>query len=184
MPKVIVAVTFLVFASTRLTVPSPWFKVQIEPPPDVRNRGFGPTGSDTGTSPVRASTAAKTLLSNPVTQMIPLLKSGLYEPGGMEIFCRTAPVVGSIRLSVPFLSVTIQIRSPLTVIPPSGPVGPSGSVAMTLFLSTSTRTSEGFLPHSGTQRLPNPVARPEHASPDKLTFETILLVAGSIRRTE
>src|SRR4029077_13807951 len=102
----------------------------------------------------------------------------------MEIFCRTVPVVGSIRLSVPFLSVTIQTLSLLTVIPPSGPAGPTGSVAMILFLSASTRTSAGFLPHSGTQRLPNPIARPEHASPDKLTFETTLLVAGSIRWTE
>jgi hypothetical protein len=57
-------------------------------------------------------------------------------------------------------------------------------VALITFLSTLTRTIEGFLPHSGTQRLPNPIVRPEHASPDKLTLAIILLDAGSIRCTE
>ena len=33
MPTLIVAVTFLLCASTRVTVPSPWFKVQMEPSP-------------------------------------------------------------------------------------------------------------------------------------------------------
>ncbi len=102
----------------------------------------------------------------------------------MEVFCRTLLVAGSMRASVPFLSVTIQMLSALTVIPPSGPGGPTGSVAVILFLRASTRTSEGSLPQSGTQRLPNPNVRPEHASPDKLTSEPTLLVAGSIRWTE
>src|SRR5437879_6566811 len=102
----------------------------------------------------------------------------------MTIFCRTVLLAGSIRLSVPLLSVTIQILSPLAVIPPSGPAGPIASVAVILLARASTRTSEGFFPHRGTQILSNPNARPEHASPGRLTFSTILLVAGSIRCTE
>src|ERR1019366_1332229 len=152
----IVAITFLLFSSTRLTVPSPWFSVQIEPSPAVRNRGFGPTGTDSNTLPAAASTATKTLLSNPVIQIMPALESGLKEPGGIEIFWRTVFVVGSIRLSVPFLSVTIQMLSPLAVIPPSGPAGAIGSVALIVFLTASIRTSAGLSPQSGTQMLPNP----------------------------
>jgi|GEM_PF-1863496 hypothetical protein len=74
--------------------------------------------------------------------------------------------------------------SGLAVIPPSGPAGLDGSVARISFVKTLTRTSEGSLPQSGTQRLANPKARPEHASPGKLTSATILLLAGSMRSTE
>ena len=59
------AVTFLLFRSTRVTDPSPWFKLQTEPPPDVRNRGPGPTGVDPSTLPLEASTAVRIFLSNP-----------------------------------------------------------------------------------------------------------------------
>ena len=84
---------------------------------------------------------------------------------------------------MPFLSVTIQTLSSLAVIPPSGPAGGIGSVAVILFLAASMRTSSGFFPQSGTQMLPNPEASPEQASPETLIVATIRLVAGSIRCT-
>ena len=55
----------------------------------------------------------------------------------MEIFWRTLFVDGSIRLSVPFSSATIQTLSSLAVIPPSGPAGAIGSVALIVFLMAS-----------------------------------------------
>src|SRR5215467_15056593 len=182
-PTWIVAINFLLFSSTRLTVPSPWFSVQTEPPPAARKRGFGPTCIDSNTLPLAASTTVKTLLSTPVTQTIPLLKIGLYEARGIEIFCRKVFVDGSIRLSVPSLFVTIQTLSSLVVIPPSAPAGAIGSVALIVFFATSMRTRAGFFLHVGTQMLPNPEARPEQASPDTFTVATILFVAGSIRST-
>src|ERR1700694_3629714 len=184
MPTGIVAVTFLVLVSTRLTVPSPWFRVQTEPSPEVRNRGFGPTGNEVRTSPDEASTTVKTLLSTPVIQIMASLKSGLYEPGGITIRCRTVLDRGSMRVSVPFLSGTIQMLSLLAVIPPSAPAGPIRRMALIWFVFTSTRASVGVLPQTGTQTLPNPNARPEHASPDSPIFATTLLVDGSMRCTE
>ena len=77
MPTAIVAVTFLLFASMRVTDPSSWFKVQTEPPPDVRNRGFEPTGIAASTLPLDASTAVKTFRANPVIQTMLPLDSGL-----------------------------------------------------------------------------------------------------------
>jgi hypothetical protein len=148
-----------VLVSTRLTVPSPWFRVQIEPSPAVRNRGFGPTGKEVRTSPDTTSTTVKMLLSTPVIQIMPPLKSGLYEPGGMAMRWRTAFDRGSMRVSVPFLSGTIQTLSVLAVIPPSAPAVPIGRMALIWFVFTSTRASEGLLPQTGTQTLPNPNAR-------------------------
>jgi len=143
MPRLIVAITFLLLALTRVSDPSPWFKVQIEPPPAVRNRGFGPTGIESRTSPVAASTAVKRFRSTPVIQTMSSLKSGLKEPDGIEIFCWTALVFGLTRASVPFSSVTIQTLSRLIVIPPSALGGPSGSLTLILLVRESTRTSEG-----------------------------------------
>src|SRR5215467_2661190 len=98
----------------------------MEPPPAVRNRGFAPTGIEFRTSPESASTAVTTPPSNPLIQTTPSLKIGLYEPGGIEIFWRTLLVAGSIRFSVPALSVTIQTLSVLVAIPPSSPAGEIG----------------------------------------------------------
>src|ERR1700756_1288645 len=184
MPTGIVAVTFLVLVSTRLTVPSPWFRVQIVPPPEVKNRGFGPTGIDVRTSPDEASTAVNRLLSTPVIQIIPSLKSGLYEPGGIAMRWRTVSDWGSMRVSVPFLSGTIQILSLLAVIPASAPAVPNGRIALISFVFTSTRASVGVLPQTGTQMLPNPNAKPEQASPESLILAMILLVVGSTRCKE
>src|SRR5438477_1517184 len=184
MPTGIVAVTVLVLVSTRLTVPSPWFRVQTEPPPEVRNRGFGPIDNEVRTSPDKASTAVKTLLSTPVIQIMLSLKIGLYEPGGMAMRWRTVLVRGSMRVSVPFLSGMIQTLSLLAVIPPSAPAVPTGRMALISFVFTSTRARVGLLPHTGTHMLPNPNARPEHASPESLIFATILSVEGLIRCTE
>jgi hypothetical protein len=79
-------------------------------------------------------------------------------------------------VSVPLLSGTIQMLSLLAVIPASAPAVPSGRMALISFVFTSTRASEGLLPQTGTQILPNPNAKPEHASPGSLIFATILFV--------
>src|SRR5436190_17721455 len=169
MSTAIVAVTFLLFSSTRVTVPSPWFNVQTEPPPVVRNRGFDPTGIDSRASPLAASTAVRTLFSTPVIQTMPPLNNGLEEPGEMEVLRRTLLLDGSIRTNVPFLSVISQMLSSLVVIPPSAPAGGIGSIATILFLAASTRTRRGFFPHIGTHILPNPDASREPASPGTFT---------------
>src|SRR5438309_777640 len=183
-PSGIVAMSLRVFASTRDTVPSPWLRVQIEPPPEVRNRGLGPTVNDERTSPDEASTAVKPLMSTPVIQITPSLKSGLYEPGGIAMRWRTALVSGLMRVSVPFSSEMIQMLSLLAVIPASAPAVPNGRMELMLFVFTSIRASVGVLPHTGTQMLPNPNANPEHASPVSRIFAMTLLLVGSMRCTE
>ena len=112
MPTVIVAVTFLLCASTRVTVPSPWFKVQMEPPPAARNLGLGPTGIVANTAPdgcVHGSQDICGATGDPDHAL--QLKHGLYEPAAMEIFWRALFVTGSMRTSVPASSVTIQTLS-------------------------------------------------------------------------
>ena len=136
-PTRIVAISFLLCSSTRLTVPSPWLIVQMELLPDVKNRGFCPTSTDSRISPLRPSTAVSKFLSTPLIQMIPPLKIGLYEPGGIEIFWRTLLVEGSIRTRVPFLSTTSQTLSSLQAIPPSGAAGAIGSTAVIELLTES-----------------------------------------------
>jgi hypothetical protein len=42
-PTVMLAISLALLASTRETVPSPWFSVHTEPTPTVRKRGCGPT---------------------------------------------------------------------------------------------------------------------------------------------
>jgi hypothetical protein len=91
-------------------------------------------------------------------------------------------VDGSIRVIGPFLSVANQTLSSLAVIPPSGPAGAIGSVALIVFFAASVRTSAGFLPQTGAHTLPKPKARPEQDSPEILMVGTNLLVEGSIRR--
>ena len=102
----------------------------------------------------------------------------------MGIVCRILLVTGSMRARVPTLSVIIQMLSPLAVIPPSGPAGPMGRLALIWFVRELRRTSEFALPHNGTQRLPNPNARPAHGSPGTGMIATSLLVLGSIRWTD
>ena len=67
------AITFLLCESTRVTVPSPWFNVQMEPPPAARNLGFGPTGIVPNTAPDEASTAVRMFALPPVIQTTPSL---------------------------------------------------------------------------------------------------------------
>jgi hypothetical protein len=45
--------------------------------PAIKKRGFAPTGTESSTLPVAASTAVRTLLSTPVIQTTPSLKTGL-----------------------------------------------------------------------------------------------------------
>ena len=73
----------------------------------------------------------------------------------MEMFWRTLFVAGSMRLSVPLLSVTIQTVSSLVVMLSSASIGPIGNVALITLLTTLIRTIEGFFPQIGTQTLPN-----------------------------
>jgi hypothetical protein len=72
-PAWIVAIARRVLESTRVMLPSPWFRVQMEPTPDVRKRGLGPTGIDGATSFVFASTGVRALDLFPVIQTVPSL---------------------------------------------------------------------------------------------------------------
>src|SRR6478752_6576455 len=104
-----VVITFLLCASTRVTVPSPWFRVQTEPPPTARNLGLGPTGTVASTAPDDASTAVTILAMPLVIHIVPSpgvvqSNTGLKEPGAMETLWRTLFDTGSIRMSVPALS--------------------------------------------------------------------------------
>src|ERR1700722_752720 len=98
----------------------------------------------------------------------------------MEIFWRTLLVEGSIRFSVPFLSVTIQPLPSQAETQPSGAAGGTVSAAETALLAAAMQTRSGIFPQTGTQMLPNPEARPEQASLDTPTLAATLLVAGSI----
>jgi hypothetical protein len=77
--------------------------------------------------------------------------------------------------------VIIQTLPSLVVILPSGPAGAIASLALIAFFAASIRARAAFPPQIGAQMLPNPDAKPEHASPKTATVATILFVAGSIR---
>src|SRR4029077_774689 len=61
--------------------------------------------------------------------------------------------------------------------------GPTGKTDSNLLLLRFTLASDGGAVHSGTQRLPEPRARPAQGSPGRLTFAINLLDAGSMRCT-
>src|ERR1043166_1964024 len=64
-------ISFAVRASTRDTVPSPWFRVQTDPAPVVRNRGCGPTSRVAVTWFVLGSTRVSRFFSGVVTHTAP-----------------------------------------------------------------------------------------------------------------
>src|SRR5688572_6570510 len=97
-------------------------------------------------------------------------------------------VSGSMRASSPFMSVSIQMLSPLAVSPPSLSAGPIGMVALTLFVFGSMRCSAlvsglSGSPQIGTQMLPKASTSPEHGRGPVSTSVTTVLVFGSRRPT-
>src|ERR1700722_17088884 len=94
-PTSIVAATLLVAGSTRDTLPSPWFKVQMAPIPAARNRGSGPTGIFASTFSLAASTRVSRLPLVLVIQTEPPSNTAVNEPGGMETFDTTLFIAGS-----------------------------------------------------------------------------------------
>src|ERR1700743_322487 len=133
-----VATTRLVLGSTRETVPSPWFRVQTEPRPTARKRGFGPTLMVVVTRLVLGSTRVKVLPAVLVTQTAPSPYSAAKEPGGTAMSATALLVAGSMRVRTPFGSVKYQMLSSLAVMVPSVSAGPRGMVAATLLLAIST----------------------------------------------
>src|SRR5215467_7070560 len=133
------------------------------------NRGRGPTEIVSVTALVFASTRVTTLFSGLLTQIAPSAKTGATDPGATAISADTVFVAGSIRESVPLMSVHIQTASGDTAIPPSLLATPTGIVATSSLVLISTRASAGLTPfstfgrspQSGTQTLPNPAASPE-----------------------
>src|SRR3982751_328939 len=86
------------------------------------------------------------------------------------------------RASVPFASVMIQTLPAPTTIDPSLLAIADGNVAVTAPLFRSTRAID-LSPQFGTQRLPNPAARPEHGPLPTATVAATGLVFGSKRAT-
>src|SRR6266700_1684983 len=93
-----------------------------------------------------------------------------------------ALVAGSMRASVPLLSVTIQMLPAPAAMEPSVLPMAQGMVAVTLPVLRSTRESV-WSPQLGTQRLPNPAARPEHGRFPTSIVPAAALVFGFSRTT-
>src|SRR5437867_4635543 len=172
--------SFLVFTSTRETVPSPWFNVQIEPPPAVRNLGLGPTSILSVTRFVFGSTRASRLLSVLLTQKAQSSPTThANEPAGTCISATTVLVSGSILEMMPFASDNIHTLSALAAIPPSLFAGPAKTVATISFVFTPIRDIV-LSPQLGTQMLPNPAASPEHGFfPTSIVAATVFVFASS-----
>src|SRR6185369_5474278 len=102
------------------------------------------------------------------------------EPEGTEMSATFAFVFGSILASTPCGSLSIQILSALAAKPPSLPAGPTGIVATTSFVFTSTRDSVLSV-QFGTQMLPKAAVSPEHGHLPTVTAATTLFVTGSSR---
>src|SRR3954454_14199124 len=171
--------TLLVFGSTRVTVPSPWFSVQTPPSPNVRNRGALPTEIVSTTRFVFGSTRVRRLRSVLVIQTAPSPNVTQYDPAATRISATTLLSAGSMRASVPFLSVIIHTLPAPVAIPPSVSPIAIGKVAVTLSVLRSTR-ERVLSPQFGTHRLPNPIVRPEHGLlPTGMTASTLSVFASS-----
>src|SRR5262245_37820829 len=79
-PTSIVVTALLVFASMRVTVPSPWLSDHTAPAPAAMKRGFGPTLMASTTRLVFGSTLVTTLLSVLVTHTAFSPKVNPYDP--------------------------------------------------------------------------------------------------------
>src|SRR6267142_2899104 len=175
--------SFFVLTSTRDTVPSPWLRVQMAPPPAVRKRGRDPVSTLSVTRFVFGSTRATRLFSVLDTQIAPSSPTTqANEPEGTCISATTLFVSGSIRDRIPFRSLSIHTLSALVAIPPSLSAGPAEIVAATSFVFISTRESV-WSPQFGTHMLPKPAASPEHGFFPTSTVAITLFVLGSSRCT-
>src|SRR5580700_11360924 len=102
-----VAITLADLPSTREMEPSPWFSVQTDPAPTVRNRGPGPTSIVPVTLFVAGSTRVNWLVAGVVTHAAPSPKLTAADFSGTVISAITLLVAGSMRESTPFWSLTI-----------------------------------------------------------------------------
>src|SRR5674476_54952 len=60
------------------------------------------------------------------------------------------------------------------------PVGPTGKIVVKRLAVRSTFASEGIAVHSGTHRLPKPVASPAHGSPGNITLASNRRLCGNL----
>src|ERR1700723_3267438 len=114
----------------------------MEPPPTVRKRGLGPTGTSLTTLLAVGSTRASVLPALQVIQMESLAKIGLNDPGGMRICAAMPFVAGSMRARSPSFDVTIHTLPAPVAIPPSESAGLAAIVASNLPVCALTRTNE------------------------------------------
>src|SRR5579863_399243 len=180
-PAGIVASSLFVFAFTRETLPSPWFKVQIDPAPAVKKRGFGPTGTVAVALFVPGSTLVTRFFSVDVTHTAPSSNAAANDPGAMGMEATIAFVFGSTRDKVPLRSVVSQTLPAPVAIPPSDSAGGAPIVATICALRSSTRRSERS-PQLGIQIEPKPAARPEQGL-FTVTMDVGRLVVASSRTT-
>src|SRR5262245_10145042 len=106
------------------------------------------------------------------------------DPAATLISATTLLVAGSMRASVPFLSIISQTLPAPAAMPPSESPMVIGTVAVTALVFKSTRASV-LSPQFGTQRLPNAAARPEHGClpAPRATVAATVFVFGSNRDT-
>src|SRR5260370_34459072 len=97
----------------------------MAPAPKVSNRGPGPTGIESVTLFVFASTRVNMFFAGVVTQTAPSPYRTAAEPAGTSIVAKTEFVFGSMRESFPCASVTSQTASSLAAMPPSLSAGPA-----------------------------------------------------------
>src|SRR5262245_47195326 len=85
------------------------------------------------------------------------------------------------RARVPFASVITHTLPAPVATPPSELPIVTGIFAVTPLVLRSIRASD-FAPHCGTQRLPNPAARPEHGAapfPRSIVAATLLVLTSN-----
>src|SRR5580765_7356776 len=105
------------------------------------------------------------------------------DPDGTAISATILLVAGSMRASVPFLSIISQtLPAPLAMPPSESPIV-IGTVAVVAFVLRSRRDIV-WSPQFGTHKLPKPIARPEQGClPAPRAMVVALLVFGSRRDT-
>ncbi len=122
-----------------------------------------------------------------MTHAAPSPKFTAADFSGTVISAITLFVAGSIRESMPFMSLTIQkLPSPVAT-PPSLCAGPISIVATTALVFISIRETDLPAPlrspQLGTQMVPNPAANPEQGRVPTVTAANTLFVFGSSRCT-
>src|SRR5436190_855416 len=147
--------------SMRHTLPASRFDSHTEPSPT--RTASPPLPANCWTTLLVDGSIRDSGKSNDVTQTEPSPTAMSPPPPGTptSMVATTLLVFGSIRATVPFVSITIQtLPAPVAIDPSELPIGVA-IVAVTAWVVKSTRAIV-LAPQLGTQRLPKPIASPEH----------------------